>query len=71
MERTLSVNPRDSFIGTRNDFLIDPQDIAWLDATFRGRTLWMPTGGHLGNLSEPEFLALLEQTVKQIGLLKP
>ena len=70
MERTLSGNSRVSFIGTRNDFLIDPRDIAWLDTTFRERTWWASTGGHLGNLSDPAFHKLLRQAVDRSGLLE-
>jgi ABC-type transporter lipoprotein component MlaA/pimeloyl-ACP methyl ester carboxylesterase len=37
-----------------NDFLLHPEDIAWLRGTFKGSRLTLfPTGGHLGNLASP------------------
>jgi ABC-type transporter lipoprotein component MlaA/pimeloyl-ACP methyl ester carboxylesterase len=44
--------PRAHVLTNRNDFLLSPQDIAWLGSTFGASRLTLfPTGGHLGNLN--------------------
>lgn len=59
MESALRSNPRVSFIGNRNDFLLSADDIRWLSATLGPRASWLPTGGHLGNIGDPAFLEML------------
>ncbi len=59
MQSALRNNKRVSFIGNRNDFLLNPQDIQWINATFGSRASWLPTGGHLGNIGDPAFLEIL------------
>lgn len=59
MERTLSANRRVHVVGNRNDFLISPQDIQWMESTFGDRATWLPSGGHLGNLGDPQFFKVL------------
>ena len=61
MERALRSNRRVSIMANRNDFLLRDEDIRWITATFGERAVWQPTGGHLGNIGEPEFLQQLEQ----------
>ncbi len=65
MQAALVNNKRVTFIGNRNDFLLDGGDIAWINSTFGPRAMWLPTGGHLGNIGDPEFLELLEQAVNR------
>jgi len=60
MERELRSNKRVLFIGNRNDFLIRNDDVRWLSSTFGRRAVWLPSGGHLGNIADPEFLKALE-----------
>lgn len=59
MERALGANRRVHVMGNRNDFLITTQDIQWMNATFGDRAIWMPSGGHLGNLGDPQFFEVL------------
>ncbi|MFU8893112.1 MAG: MlaA family lipoprotein [Luteolibacter sp.] len=60
MEEALRSNPRISFIGNRNDFLLSGEDIRWLSTTLGRRATWLPSGGHLGNIGDPVFLETLE-----------
>jgi len=65
-ERALSMNRRVHLIGNRNDFLVSPQDIKWINATFGDRAIWMPSGGHLGNFGDPQFLKVLGGVMNEI-----
>lgn len=59
MERPLRASNRARVIANRNDFLLPAQDARWIDATFGDRATWLPSGGHLGNLGDPQFLKTL------------
>jgi len=61
IEGALRSNDRVSYIGNRNDFLLSADEVRWLSATMGSRATWLPSGGHLGNIGEPEFLQLLEK----------
>jgi hypothetical protein len=51
----LKANPRIRLIVNRNDFLLQPTDLEWLQATFPSEHLTVfEQGGHLGNLAHPE-----------------
>ena len=43
----------------RNDFLMTSESMAWLEATFGGRAVIFPRGGHLGNLYIPDVQEVL------------
>jgi ABC-type transporter lipoprotein component MlaA len=48
----LRANPKIRVIVNQNDFLLEPEDLAWLHATFAPEQLTVfAQGGHLGNLS--------------------
>jgi ABC-type transporter lipoprotein component MlaA/pimeloyl-ACP methyl ester carboxylesterase len=50
----LRANPDIRVIVNQNDFLLADEDLAWLHATFGTNQLTVfPSGGHLGNLSNP------------------
>jgi pimeloyl-ACP methyl ester carboxylesterase len=52
-------------IANRNDFLLGPDDAAWLKSTFSGKKLTIfPNGGHLGNLSSPPMRAAILESLK-------
>ncbi len=55
MQPSLRMNDRVYVIGNRNDFLTSPQDAQWITSTFGDRAVWLPSGGHLGNLGDPQF----------------
>ncbi len=51
----LRANSNIRVLSNHNDFLLDYNDIAWLQATFSNEQLTIfPNGGHLGNLFVPE-----------------
>jgi ABC-type transporter lipoprotein component MlaA/pimeloyl-ACP methyl ester carboxylesterase len=61
----LRSNSKVRVIANRNDFLLGPDDAAWLKSTFRGKKLTMfPNGGHLGNLSSPPMRAAILESLK-------
>ena len=50
----LQANPNIRIIANRNDFLLSPQDRAWIQTTFPpSHVTFFDHGGHLGNLFEP------------------
>jgi hypothetical protein len=50
----LQANPNIRVIANRNDFLLEPGDLEWIESTFApARVTLFEHGGHLGNLSEP------------------
>jgi ABC-type transporter lipoprotein component MlaA/pimeloyl-ACP methyl ester carboxylesterase len=54
-EAGLKANPRVRVIVNHNDFLLAPEDLDWLRATFGPNHLTVfPEGGHLGNFGQPE-----------------
>ena len=51
-------NPKIRLFANRNDFLATPADLAWLTETLGAEHVTLfETGGHLGNLYEPEVQA--------------
>lgn len=54
--RGLASNSKARVITNRNDFIMAPDDISWLQSTFgKGRLHLFPTGGHLGNLGDEKL----------------
>jgi len=61
----LRSNSKVRVIANRNDFLLGPDDEAWLKSTFRGKKLTIfPNGGHLGNLSSPPMRAAILESLE-------
>ena len=59
-EAGLRDNPGIRLIVNRNDFLLEDDDVAWLQATFAPDQLTMlEEGGHLGNLFDPAIQKLI------------
>ena len=55
IEGPLRGNPQLRVFANRNDFLTSSEDIAWLtELVGPERVAFFPTGGHLGNLDQPE-----------------
>jgi len=51
----LRSQPKARVITNRNDFLLAPGDLSWLQSTFSpSRLKLFPDGGHLGNLASPD-----------------
>jgi ABC-type transporter lipoprotein component MlaA len=62
--QNLAGNPKVRIFTNENDFLLSPEDLAWLRITFpEDRIQIGPDGGHLGNLYEEEV------QVRIVGLL--
>jgi pimeloyl-ACP methyl ester carboxylesterase len=62
-EKQLRGHQRVHVIGNRNDFLLSEADREWMSATFGDRAIWLPSGGHLGNLKDPQFLQALDSAL--------
>jgi len=55
IETAVHRNGKIRVFANRNDFLLGPEDIAWLTGTLGAdRVRLFPTGGHLGNLHQPD-----------------
>jgi pimeloyl-ACP methyl ester carboxylesterase len=66
LERALRENPRVHVMGNRNDFLINSKDVQWMSSTFGERASWLPSGGHLGNLGDPQFFKSLSAAMEKM-----
>jgi ABC-type transporter lipoprotein component MlaA/pimeloyl-ACP methyl ester carboxylesterase len=68
-EAGLRANPGIRVIVNENDFLLAPEDLAWLHAAFGpDRLTTFGEGGHLGNLGNP---AVQKSILDALGGLKP
>jgi hypothetical protein len=45
----------------KDDFILQPSDLAWLEDVFAGRITVFPSGGHLGNMFMPQVQAAFMQ----------
>jgi pimeloyl-ACP methyl ester carboxylesterase len=50
----LAADERVRVVTNADDFLLAPEDVAWLEQTLGARATVFPEGGHLGNLWVPE-----------------
>ncbi len=65
----LQKNPQIRLVGTDDDFLLAPEDLAWLRATFPTNQITLfPRGGHLGNLANA---AVQRAVLKALEDLRP
>jgi hypothetical protein len=51
----LAANPKVRVFANENDFLLRPEDIAWLRERLGERAHFFPAGGHVGNLHREEI----------------
>jgi len=64
---SLSGNERLRVFANRNDFLTNSEDIAWLtELVGPERVAFFPTGGHLGNLDEPEVQGAIMDSIADL-----
>ena len=47
-----------------NDFLLTPEYLGWFEDTLGDRVSINPTGGHLGNLVQPQVLKSIQESLK-------
>jgi ABC-type transporter lipoprotein component MlaA len=67
IEEPLRGNPRLRVFANRNDFLTSGEDIDWLtELVGRGRVAFFPTGGHLGNLHQPEVQRVIMDSLADL-----
>ncbi|HEY8120068.1 MAG TPA: VacJ family lipoprotein [Myxococcota bacterium] len=59
----LAADARVAVITNADDFLLAPEDVAWLEETLGARATIFPHGGHLGNLWVPEVQAAIVQAL--------
>jgi len=54
-------------IANEDDFLLAPEDVQWLSATFGSRARLFPRGGHLGNLAEAPVQEAILNALEGLG----
>jgi pimeloyl-ACP methyl ester carboxylesterase len=65
---TLKANHNIRIIANRNDFLLSPEDIAWIEATFDPTEVTLfERGGHLGNLYQPAVQQAILRALDGLG----
>ena len=63
-ESELRRQPKARVMTNRNDFLLPPKDLSWLESTFTSSKLTIfPDGGHLGNLGSPTVQNAITQAL--------
>lgn len=60
----LRANDRTFFISNRNDFLLRPEEIRWVEEIFGDRAFFFDRGGHLGNLWREDIQEAIVQRVE-------
>jgi pimeloyl-ACP methyl ester carboxylesterase len=64
----LKANRNIRIIGNRNDILLSPEEVAWVEATFDPSEVTLfEHGGHLGNLWKPEVHKAILQALDGLG----
>jgi len=66
LEAALARNERVRLFTNENDFLLRPEDLAWLRTTFGARARIFPAGGHLGNLHRKDIQAVIRDIVEAV-----
>ena len=61
----LAADPRLRVLTNRDDFLLEPGDVGWLQSTFGERLALFDHGGHLGNLGLPGVRIMVLETLRQ------
>jgi ABC-type transporter lipoprotein component MlaA len=58
-------NDKIRLFANENDFLLRPEDIAWLKDLLGDRVRFFPAGGHLGNLHRKSIQEIIESTAEK------
>jgi hypothetical protein len=67
----LKANHNIRIIANRNDFLLSPEDLAWVEATFDPAEVTLfEHGGHLGNLSQPAVQSVILRALDGLGTFR-
>jgi hypothetical protein len=64
IEPYLRSNPRVVMLGTQDDIILAPGEVAWLEDVFGERARIFPTGGHCGSMDQREFVAAMLELLK-------
>jgi hypothetical protein len=68
----LQGNQKIRVIVNKNDFLLSPEDLEWLRATFKPSQLTMfDHGGHLGNLADPQVQKAIQGAFEGLNAAPP
>jgi hypothetical protein len=51
-------------LGTQDDIILAPGEVAWLEDVFGERARIFPTGGHCGSMDQREFVAAMLELIK-------
>jgi len=63
IEGNLANNEKVFFVSNRNDFLLRPEDVAWVGALMGERVRFFERGGHLGNLYREDIQEAIRRFV--------
>ena len=55
LEGWLAGDPKVGVITNRDDIILRPDEVAWLERTFGSRAVVLPDGGHCGNYQRRDF----------------
>jgi hypothetical protein len=55
LEGWLAGNPHIGVITNRDDIILEPGEVAWIERTFGSRAVVLPSGGHCGNYQRRDF----------------
>jgi ABC-type transporter lipoprotein component MlaA len=61
----LRANEKVRLFSNENDFLLRPEDVAWLTELLGDRARFFPAGGHLGNLHRKTIQEIIESTAER------
>ena len=64
-EAALAADRKIRVITNRDDFLLEPEDVEWLQSTFGERLALFESGGHMGNLGRPGVRLVIEENLRQ------
>jgi hypothetical protein len=65
LEGWLAGNPRIGVITNRDDIILTPDEVVWLERTFSPRAVVLSNGGHCGNYQRRDFADALVQFLRR------
>ena len=71
LQPALAGDPRLRVVANRDDFLLEPGDVDFLQATLKDHLLLFEEGGHLGNLGRPGVRLAITESLRQALAVPP
>jgi len=71
LQPALASDTRLRVVSNRDDFLLEPGDVDFLQATLKDHLLLFEEGGHLGNLGKPAVRQAIIDSLRQALQLPP